>query len=177
VELDPVEVKRLLDAAAGATSSDAQGKAYEALAEYLFGCVPGCITERNLISFFGTEQIDVAVGNARHPDGLALLPAVLLVECKDWHKPVDSAAIGYFINILANRGVEAGILIAAHGITGDPDTLRGAHALGIGALARGINLLILTNQDIELLGSTADLTELLNRRYLRAIASGGMGVP
>jgi Restriction endonuclease len=177
MELDPAVVQRHLRDAAAATTTDAQGKAYEALAVYLFECVPGCFTERDIISFFGAEQIDVGVGNPRLPEGLPLLPTAVIVECKDWVKPVDSKTVGYFINILANRGVEAGILIAANGITGDPDELSRAHSLGISAVARGIKVLIMTTAEIETLTCTADLTGLLNHRYLRSIMSGGMGIP
>jgi hypothetical protein len=102
---------------------------------------------------------------------------VLLVKCKDWARPVDSKTVGYFINILANRSAERGILIAANGITADPEELSRAHALGISAVARGIKILIVTTTEIQGLTCTADLTELLNRRYLRAIASGGLRVP
>lgn len=177
MDLDPAAVRRYLREAAAATTTDAQGKAYEALAVYLFECVPGCFAERDIISFFGSEQIDVGIGNPRLPDGLTVLPTVVIVECKDWARPIDSKTVGYFINILANRGVEAGILIAAKGITGDAEELSRAHALGISAVARGIKVLILTTADIENLTCTADLTALLNRRYLRAIMSGGLGVP
>jgi hypothetical protein len=175
--LEPIVVRRYLREAAAGTSADAQGKAYEALTVHLFESVPGCFAERNIISFFGAEQIDVAVGNPRLPEGLPLLPTVLIVECKDWARPVDSKTVGYFINILANRGVEAGILVAANGVTGDPEELSRAHALGISAIARGIKVLILTTTEIENLTCTADLTNLLNRRYLRAITSGGLGTP
>lgn len=175
--LDPEVVRRYLDAGAAGSTADAQGKAYEALAVHLFETIPGCFAERDIISFFGAEQIDIAVGNRRLPDGLPLLPAVLLVECKDWARPVDTKAVGYFINILANRSVEAGILIAANGITGDREELSRAHALGVSAVARGIKVLIMTTAEIQSLTSTADLTELLNRRYLRAIASGSLGAP
>jgi len=177
MELDPAAVRRYLHDAATSTTCDAQGKAYEALAVYLFECIPGCFAERNIISFFGTEQIDVGVGNPRLPQGLPLLPTVLIVECKDWARPVDSKTVGYFINILANRGVETGILIAANGITGDAEELSSAHALGISAVARGIKVLIVTSAEIENLTCTADLAGLLNRRYLRAITSGGLGTP
>jgi hypothetical protein len=85
--------------------------------------------------------------------------------------------VGYFINILADRGVEVGILIAASGITGSPEGLTHAHALGMSASARGIKVLIITTEEIASLTCTSDLTELLNRRYLRAFASGGIGVP
>ncbi|HYT91769.1 MAG TPA: restriction endonuclease [Gemmataceae bacterium] len=177
MELDPGEVRQYLHAAAVAVSTDQQGKAYEALAAYLFDCIPGCFTERNASSFFDAEQIDIGVGNDRVPDGLSVLPPVVLVECKDWAKPVDSRTVGYFVNILTNRSVEAGILIAANGITGDPHELTNAHALGVSAMARGIKILIVTTAEIEALTCTIDLTRLLKRRYLRAIMRGGMGVP
>jgi len=175
--VDPEAVRGYLHAAAAGPTADAQGKAYEALAVHLFEAIPGCFAERDIVSFFGAEQIDIAVGNPRLPDGLPLLPTVLLVECKDWARPVDSKTVGYFINILANRSVETGILIAANGVTGDPEELSRAHALGISAVARGIKLLIMTTAEIQNLTCTADLTGLLNRRYLRAITSGGLGTP
>src|SRR5262249_557312 len=99
--LDPRQVQRHLCAAATASNSDPQGKAYETLAVYLFESVPGCLVERDITSFFGTEQIDIAIGNPATANGFALLPAVVIVECKDWDRPVDSKTVGYFINILA----------------------------------------------------------------------------
>lgn len=147
------------------------------MATYLFESIPGCFTERDAISFFDTEQVDIGVGNDRLANGPSVLPPVILVECKDWAKPVDSKTVGYFINILTNRSVEAGILIAANGITGDPNELTNAHALGVSAMARGIKILIVTTAEITDLTCTADLTNLLKRRYLRAIMRGGMGVP
>ncbi|WP_424184176.1 restriction endonuclease [Actinokineospora sp. G85] len=177
MELDPAQVQCHLRAAETATNTDAQGKAYEALAVYLFESIPGCFTERDATSFFETEQVDVGVGNDRLSDGLPGLPTVFLVECKDWARPVDSKTVGYFINLLANRSVEVGILIAANGITGDPTELTHAHSLGVSAIARGIKVLVITTEEIRALTCVADLTKLLKRRYLRAIMKGNMGVP
>jgi hypothetical protein len=174
--VDPARIKSLLDEAATAPDTDAQGKAYERLAEYIFGEVPGCITERDVMNVFETEQIDVAVGNARYPDGLALLPDVLLVECKDWAKPVDSKTVGYFINILDNRSVSVGVLVAANGITGAGE-LKHAHALGMAAAARGVKVLVITTADLLGISSVADFVQLLHRRYLRAAATGTIGLP
>ncbi|MGH8603866.1 MAG: hypothetical protein ACREXR_14180, partial [Gammaproteobacteria bacterium] len=91
--------------------------------------------------------------------------------------PVDSKTVGYFINLLANRSAEVGILIAANGITGDPDELSRAHALGVSASSRGIKVLVITTQEIAALTCSADFVELINRRYLRAFASGSIGIP
>ncbi|MHB8659317.1 MAG: restriction endonuclease [Solirubrobacteraceae bacterium] len=174
--IDKKTVARLLTDAANAPNTDAQGKAYETLAAYLFSNIPGCTAERNIFNLFETEQVDVAVGNERREDGLPLLPAVLLVECKDWAQAVDSKTVGYFMNILAGRSVEVGILIAANGTTGGAD-MKNANALGLAAAPRGIKVLVITTADILSLSSTADLVKLLNSRYLRAVASGTLGLP
>jgi hypothetical protein len=166
-----------LNVAPGAASSDARGKAYEALVEYLFSCVPGCIVERGITNAFGAEQIDVAVGNLAPENGLYLLPRVFLVECKDWNQPVDSKSVGYFLNILAGRAIEVGILVAASGITGDLDNLTHAHALGLAASPRGIKLVVITTDEIANLASIAEFVELLHRRLLLAYATGTVGAP
>ncbi|WP_433664719.1 restriction endonuclease [Nocardia sp. CA-128927] len=175
--IDPVEIKRHLHIARSAPDTDAQGKAYEALALYLFENIPGCLAERDGVSFFRSEQIDLGVCNGRHQDGLHALPPVILVECKNWSHPVDSSTLGYFINILANRCVETGILIAANGITGDSHEYTNANALGVSAMARGIKVLVITTEEIEALTCTADFVELLLRRFLLAYMRGGVGVP
>lgn len=174
--LDPTAVRDHLNAAASALDTDAQGKAYEKLIVYLFESTPGCLAEPDVISAFGSEQVDVAVGNLRFPDGPALLPDTFLVECKDWSKPVDSSTLGYFINTLANRSVEVGLMIAARGITGNPRDFSYAHSLLIQASARRIRVLVITTEEIATLTCSSDFVEMLNRRHLRAVASG-MGVP
>jgi hypothetical protein len=176
VTLDPAVIRDHLNAAASALDTDTQGKAYEKLIVYLFESTPGCLAEPNVISAFGSEQVDVAIGNLRVPDGPALLPATFLVECKDWSKPVDSSTLGYFINTLTNRSVEVGLLLAARGITGDPRDFSYAHSLLIQASARGIRVLVVTTEEVAALASSSDFVDLLNRRHLRAVASG-MGVP
>jgi hypothetical protein len=74
-----------------------------------------------------------------------MLSARAIVDYKDWAWPAGSKMAGHFITVLASRNAEAGLLIAANGITGGPE-LKG-------------------------LTGTAGLTELLNSRYLRAITS------
>jgi hypothetical protein len=175
--LQPAVVRQYLADADQAATSDAKGKLYEELVKYLFEAVAGCIAERNLTNIFRTEQIDVAVGNARLAGGLWLLPHVILVECKDWDKPVDSGTVGYFMNILAGRGIELGVLVAASGITGNRSDLTNAHALGLHSSPRAIKVVVITTEDIVGLQSADDFVELLHRRYLRSFATGAIGVP
>lgn len=165
-----------LAAIADAANTYEQGRAHEDLAVHLFDSIPGCRVERNVMNEFKTEEVDVAVGNDGLPAGLPGLANVILVECKDWSDPVGSQAVGYFINKLANRSVEFGILIATTGIAGQEER-KHAVTLGIGAIARGIKLIVVTSDDIKGLSSVAELIDLLKRRYLRAVAAGTIGLP
>lgn len=176
-EMDRRIIATHLEAAATAADSDAKGKAYESLVAYVFGAMPGCIVECDITNVFRTEQIDVAVGNSRPAGGLTLMPSIFLVEAKDWDKPVDSKTVGYFINILASRGVEVGVLVAANGITGELRELSYAHSLGLSAAPRGIKVLVVTTDELADIATVEEFVHLLHHRLLRAYATGTIGVP
>lgn len=78
--LDPKEVKRLHAAAGAAKSDDARGKAYEALAAYVFGAIPDSVIARDVTSPLHSEQLDIVVMHWSVPP----LPMVFFVECKFW---------------------------------------------------------------------------------------------
>lgn len=93
---------------------------------YLFGLVPGvAITHRNDMNPFNTEEIDVALWNEQDAGGLHFLPNVILIESKNWSNPVSSIEVNWFDTKLRNRGLDFGILISPHGITGDADGSNG----------------------------------------------------
>lgn len=105
-----------------------KGKAFEDLTCYLFGLMPGVnITARNKMNVFGNEEIDVAIFNDKSRNGLPFLPHLILIECKNWTKPVSSIEVSWFCQKLQSRGLDFGILIANKGITGDENDLKAAH--------------------------------------------------
>jgi hypothetical protein len=177
VPFDPAHVAALLDAADAAPNHQAQGALYEEACDYIFSEIPGCLVERNVTNIFQTQQIDLAVGCLPVPGGLGLFPTVFLVECKDWDKPVDSATLGYFISILHGRAIRLGVLIAANGITGSAEDMRNAHALGFQHGSVGLNVLVLTAAELRAVTTIEAFVDLLHRRFVRAAASGGIGVP
>ena len=163
----------LLDAVATAHESVAKGRALEALLVYLLQATPGVIDmERNSVNAFATEELDIAIIH-NGIESLSFLPPVLLVECKNWSSPVDSAAISYFANVVKNRGCDVGILIAAAGITGRPTPISAGHFEAAIALARdGIKVLVVTLEDLSAVTCIDDFVGLLRRQLLRMIASG-----
>lgn len=157
-----------------AGDSAAKGKSLEDLLVYLLSDIPGIADmERNRLNAFGTEELDIAVINTAAQDGLAFLPTVLLVECKNWSHAVDSAAVTYFASRVKNRGCEVGVLVAAAGLTGRAAGPTAAHFEAAVALARdGIRILVVTLSDLRSITCTSELVALLRRRLLQVIASG-----
>jgi Restriction endonuclease len=153
----------------------AKGKAFEDFACYLLSGIPGIkITARNEMNTFATEEIDVACKNDNDPAGLGGLVDFFLVECKGWKDAVNSEQVSRFLTKIRHRGVRFGILIAANGITGEPEHLYRANFLvGVEMATFGIKMVIVTRAEIENLTSGEDLAALIIQKVCTLRASGG----
>lgn len=169
---DPTIVEKLIRESESAATANERGQKYEAVLAYIFNCVPGTVVVPNSTSYYGSEQIDIAVA---HSGALSGLPAEFLVECKNYTHPVDSKAVGYFLFICLSRGARLAVIAAANGLTGDPDEMTHAHSLAKAASAMGCRLVILTNDDLLGFQTVDDICETVQRRYLTAFATGGIG--
>jgi hypothetical protein len=166
-------IRKLLRVADRAKTPPAKGKAFEDLACCLFENIPGIsLSHRNALNVFESEEIDVAFWNEQDPKGLKWLKAFLLVECKNWSAAVGSAEVITFIAKLRNRGLDFGILIAANGITGNPEDSRRAHHQVSLALSDKIQLIVITRGEIEELKDGAELVILIKRKVAQLIATG-----
>ncbi|MEU4214026.1 restriction endonuclease [Actinoplanes sp. NPDC026623] len=156
------------------STPERRGRRYENLLSYLLESVPGCQVQRNTLNYYGTEEVDITVANEKVQGGLRMLPEIFLVECKNWSNPVDSTTLGYFVNVLADRGCSLGVLAAANGITGHQEHRGRAHAIGAAALVRGIRILLITTEDLGKLEGPSDLVALLHQRNLALTAHGSV---
>jgi hypothetical protein len=173
VAIDQKYIASVLQAADNATSSSAKGKALEELIVYVFGLVPGLtITERNAVNAFGAEEIDVAFWNDGDAGGLRQFDKIILIECKNWHDPVGSQELVNLLHNMRSRGRPFGILIAAHGITGEPARRTDAHSILAQALFEGREILVITRAELEALQDTLQLVELIKRKSLQLAVSG-----
>jgi hypothetical protein len=153
----------------------AKGKAFEDLACYLLNGIPGItIIARNEMNTFATEEIDVACKNENHPAGLGALADFFLVECKGWREAVSSEQVSWFLTKIRHRGVGFGILIAANGITGEPEHLNRANFLvSVEMAIFGIKMVIVSREEIEELASGEDFAKLIIQKVCTLHASGG----
>lgn len=156
-----------------AQGSAAKGHALEDFICYLFPFVPGVeIVQRNVLNAFQTEELDIALWNARHTEGLYFLPHLLLIECKNWSKAVGSQEVSYFANRLRHRGCDHGILFATNGVTGVPEELTAAHFEVATALASGIRVMVLTGTDIAGIKTSDDLVKILKLKLCQLTVAG-----
>ena len=150
-----------------------KGRALEDLFCHLFSLVPGItVTRRNTLSTFHDEEVDVAFWNERLHGGFPFLPYVLLVECKNWSKPVGSQEVAWFVTKLQTRGLTFGILVALNGITGSASARTDAHQIVAKALMEGRQLIVLERQTLESLRATDDLVLCIKEKLCDLAVSG-----
>lgn len=161
----PKTILRYFQRSDRAKTSTEQGKVLEDLACYLFGKIPGLrLSERDVKNRFESEEIDVAFWNEQLPSGLKSLHFIILIECKNWSRPVTSSEVSWFLTKIENRALDFGILIAPKGITGDLREKRDAHDIVSKALAKGIRMIVITREEIERLRASEELVELVKRK-------------
>ena len=107
-----------------------------------------------------------------HGDGFYFLPNIILVECKNWSKPVSSEEVNWFDSKLKRRGQSFGILIAANGITGNSQNVESAHEIIRVALSEGRQLVVITQTEIKTLQTTQDLVSLIQEKLCELVVSG-----
>jgi hypothetical protein len=166
-------VQGFIDTSTNATTTAEQGRALEDLICYVFEQVPGIsIAKRNEMNAFRTEEIDVALWNDGHPEGLFFLPNIILVECKNWSQSVSSGEVNWFDSKLRNRGLNFGVLVATNGVTGNAEDLTAAHAVVAAALREGRRLVVLRTQEIVALTNSAELVRLIKEKLCELAVRG-----
>lgn len=148
-----------------------RGDALEDLICYLLENVPGIRLRRNAIDRAKSMEIDVTAAS-RQEGWMTVLNPLFLVECKNWSDPVDSKAINDFSTKLLDRNIKDGLLIAANGITGDSTKLSAAHHRVIMSQSRGQRITVLKLEEICVVNTPEEFTELIVARVLDVASSG-----
>jgi len=166
-------IKQCFESSDHSQSTYEKGRSLEDLTCYLFEQVPGvCISKRNKLNTFKSEEIDVAFWNRPNENGFYFLPNIILVECKNWSNSVGSEEVSWFDSKLKRRGQSFGILIAANGITGNPEKVEAAHEIIRLALSEGRQLVVITRAEIENLRLVEDLIKLIQEKLCELVVSG-----
>jgi citrate lyase beta subunit len=144
-----------------------RGQALEELIATLLPSVPGILPPiRNVTDFAGGGEIDVLFANKPNNRGLWFLPNAFLTECKNWQNPVGAQEIRVFTDRLRERACQAGILIAANGITGDAQDHTEAQRHISRALEQGFHILVVTLNELDDIRSSKQLVDLLQQKWV-----------
>lgn len=166
-------IRELLQRGDGAATRPEQGQAMEDLVSYVFGSVPGItITMRNALNAFESEEIDVAFWNDIDSQGFSFLPRIILVECKNWSRPVGSDEVAWFERKLRARGLSFGILVAARGITGDPASRTAAHEIVAAALREQRQIVVFDREELNALTHSDDLVVRIKEKLCELVVTG-----
>ena len=150
-----------------------KGRSLEDLICYIFGKVPGItITYRNKLNTFNSEEIDIAMWNSKFQGILDFLPNIILVEAKNWSRPVSSIEVAWFDRKLRSRGLDFGILVAVNGITGNSQEHTSAHQIIAQSLVEHRHMIVFTADDIKSFSNTKNLVDLIKLKFCELAVTG-----
>jgi hypothetical protein len=146
-----------------------KGERLELVTAYLGGTLPGARCRRGFNALGFSCEHDVVVG--QRPGQVYTLPGgsnALLIECKNYGKPISVEPVGYFLARLQYTGASLGLLVAKSGISnnkaqGDEANAR-AFLLGF-CQRENIACLVVTREDLEGLLSGGSFRALLDEKY------------
>ena len=174
VAIVPGQIAAQFAAAAAGTTAQ-KGVALEQIVAETFCLFDGVgLLHTNAVDVDMSCEIDILLYNQRHPAGLPFLPDNILIECKNWAMPVNTATLRSFTSKLRQFKLDFGIVVAANGITGDQADRTSGHA----HLRRefdqvGLKTLVLTRHELESLASSDELGLILRKKFGAFI----MGLP
>jgi len=161
-----------------AANTTERGDALEDLIVYIFESIPGISdTHRKVRNPGNVGEIDVAFWNDGAAEGLRGFDTFVLIECKNWAKPVGHDEIVIFHDKLESRGRSLGIMVAASGVTGDATSRTAAHHALFSYLRTGREIIVLTRCEIAQLADTDDLVKLLIKKRLALTLGGEIYLP
>jgi hypothetical protein len=163
----PVDLRPALDAIAAEHDSERKGRLLETMIADLFAGIPGLALDgEDIVNAFKSEEIDLIFWNDQHDQGFRFLDCPLIVECKGWSRPVAGREVRYFATELKDKGRRNGIFVALNGITGDEQNLTAAFFHVAAAMIEGVQVLVVTGEELAALQHAEDLISIFRRKLL-----------
>jgi hypothetical protein len=147
-----------------------RGKALEDFCAEFFGAIPGVsVASRRVIDDAHSQEVDLVLENAQHPEGFPNLSQILFVEAKNWNSRVGSAEVAWFDWKIRLSGYNQGFLVVANGVTGSEEDKSSAWRILWQANIEGRRLIVLTPDEMIACSDAAELRDLISSK-LRKLA-------
>ncbi len=153
-----------------ATITEEIGAALEDVVDWTLCSLPGIrVLHRDFVNRANSAELDLFLFNNPRLSPIEFLPQYLIVECKNWRAPVNSATVRDFIGKVRSTRLEVGLLVAANGVTGDLQEQTAANDEIRTAFDRdGTKILVLTRAEIEAFRSTDNIVVLFEEKFGKA---------
>ena len=166
--IDRDRVRDAFLSADAANSNEEKGNILEDLIQYLFSSIPGLIfIDRDVVNHYESQEMDLFFRNLEAEGGLIQFSWMSMIECKNWATPVGAHEVSVFETKLRNSGQSFGVLVAAHGITGDEASRSAARQVITLALSHQVMILVVTRDQLESLSHTDELVGLLEQQRIQ----------
>jgi len=161
------------------TRSDAEksavrrGRVLEDLAVAVFGLIPGVrLYRRNHFSAGRSAEFDVSFVNTRSENGLYLLEALFLVECKNTRRKTAAREIRNFATKIRQAGLINGVLVTARGVSGSPTARTAGWDAILRAKSEGTWVVPITRDELTGVADIRGLVRLLTDNHLLLFGFG-----
>jgi Restriction endonuclease len=144
-------------------STEAQGRLFELLIAYLMRTLGGFDTRGRVRALDGETDLILRDANPRP----SVLGDYVLVECKNWNKPVGAPEVKKFAQNVRAAACHSGIIATKEGLTGGKEALRDAkYTIRRHYHRDGIVIITLDVQDLDqLVSKRVSLSDLLVTKY------------
>jgi hypothetical protein len=140
------------------------GTSLERLAQYLLGCIPGCRTQRRVLSR-STDYDVLGVLEGAFTDFRSEVGRYFLCECKDWSSPANFSTLAKFCRVLDSTKTNLGILFSKNGLTGAKRTTDAERELLKMFQDRGVVIVVVTEADLQQVLRGANFLTILRDKY------------
>ena len=149
------------------TTTQGKGDALEDVVNWTFCSLPGIrVLKRKFVNTAGSSELDLLLLNDRRFTPVPFLSDYVLIECKNWANPVDSATVRDFTGKLRGARLKVGVLVAANGVTGIIADQTAANDV-IRQVFDGeeMKVIVIKRLDLESFRSQEDVVRFLQERY------------
>ena len=130
------------------------------------GCMLNCINGFKIVNRdirTDVEEIDFIISNESRDQFWLKRNDPILVECKNWSKPVGSGEIKKFASTLEDKNLKDGIFITMNGITGNE--YKDAYREIKNKLIKGYCIMVLDKNDMINITECIHPTDVLKEKY------------
>ncbi len=167
---DKKKIKKLLNYRSIGSDKNKQERNLEELTRYIFEKISGIsVITPNQSNKLRSQEIDLVLWNKQVLDGLYFLPNIIPIECKNMSETVNGMTLNWFVKKIRNSGLSMGILVARDGISGNELKETFAYHEHANALRDGVQVIVITGQDLEKTTDPEQFVEMLKQKLLNLV--------